>query len=47
MQLAPARYLEAVSGVCLLYTQADIGIQLFVETFTKVSGCYELAFAAG
>ena len=47
MQLAATGYLECIVVFRILDAQADIGIQLFVETFTKVSGCYELAFAAG
>ena len=47
MQLATTRYLEAVSGVCLLYTQADIGIQLAEETLTQMAGGDEFTFLTG
>ena len=43
MQLATARYLEAVSGV-RLYTQADIGIQLPHQTLGMMAGSDEFTF---
>ena len=42
MQLATTGYLEAVSGVCLLYTQADIGVQLPHRSLADVAGSDEL-----
>ena len=44
MQLATAGHLEAVSGVCLLYTQADVGIQLPHQALADMAGSDEFTF---
>lgn len=47
MQFTTAGNFEAVCVLCIFNTEADIGIQLFVETFTKVSGCTNLPSRPG
>ena len=47
MQLAASGYLEAVSGFCLLYAQADIGVQLAEQTVAQMTGSDEFTFLTG
>ena len=47
MQLAAAGNLEAVSAVCLLDTERDIGIELLEKAVTDVTGRNPLALLAG
>ena len=43
MQLASARYLEGIGGVCLLNAQADIGHNLSEKAVAQITRGYKLA----
>ena len=44
MQLAASGNLEAFGGVCILYAETDVGVQLPVKTVAEMAGSDILSF---